>query len=69
MYGYSRKGEAECLITEYAPGGDLSKILYDEPMEFSLKMEMAEQIVAGMIYLHSKDIIHRDLKPSNILVR
>ncbi|XP_031747230.1 serine/threonine-protein kinase N2-like [Xenopus tropicalis] len=58
----------ECLVMEYAPGGDLSSIMdkYDLPLKCSIFY--AACIVQGLKFLHENNIVHRDLKPENILL-
>ena len=61
------------LIMEYAPYGDLNKIITDNN---KLKIYFSEtellniylQIASGLKAIHSKQIIHRDLKSANIFI-
>eukprot|EP01118_Nematostelium_gracile_P015413 TRINITY_DN6173_c0_g1_i2.p1 TRINITY_DN6173_c0_g1~~TRINITY_DN6173_c0_g1_i2.p1 ORF type:complete len:778 (+),score=161.64 TRINITY_DN6173_c0_g1_i2:127-2460(+) len=71
MYGFCRKDNYLCLVTEYVKGGNLSQCLKDREnfqMDIPKTIELAMNICTGMIYLHSRKVIHRDLKPANILI-
>eukprot|EP01117_Protostelium_nocturnum_P002699 TRINITY_DN1353_c0_g1_i1.p1 TRINITY_DN1353_c0_g1~~TRINITY_DN1353_c0_g1_i1.p1 ORF type:complete len:663 (-),score=165.35 TRINITY_DN1353_c0_g1_i1:43-2031(-) len=71
MYGFCRKDNFLCLVTEFVKGGNLSSLLHQETnlnLDLYLQVELALNICRGMVYLHSQDVIHRDLKPANILV-
>ncbi|XP_031747229.1 serine/threonine-protein kinase N2 [Xenopus tropicalis] len=58
----------ECLVMEYASGGDLRLLMdkYDLPLKCSIFY--AACIVQGLKFLHENNIVHRDLKPENILL-
>eukprot|EP01117_Protostelium_nocturnum_P020521 TRINITY_DN9271_c0_g1_i1.p1 TRINITY_DN9271_c0_g1~~TRINITY_DN9271_c0_g1_i1.p1 ORF type:complete len:640 (-),score=197.14 TRINITY_DN9271_c0_g1_i1:51-1970(-) len=70
MYGFCKKGNQTCLVTEYVREGNLSEVIRDESINipYSLVLDIAISIVRGMIFLHKKSIIHRDLKPANVLI-
>ncbi|CAG2102972.1 unnamed protein product [Medioppia subpectinata] len=38
-------------------------------VSYFIMLNMVEEILAGLIYLHNKGIMHRDVKESNILIR
>jgi len=71
MYGFCRKDNQICLVTEYVRGGNLADCLENEAeydLNEELQIKLALNISRGMVFLHNKRIIHRDLKPENILV-
>ena len=51
------------IITEYADGGDLSKVKLPPKQVFNVALELCD----ALRFLHENDVIHRDIKPSNII--
>jgi serine/threonine protein kinase len=62
------------LVMEFAPYGDLQRILSnrkefpDSKLSWKLRYRIALDIVNGISYLHSKMLIHRDIRSPNIFV-
>ena len=72
MYGFCKKDNLLCLVTEYVRGGNLAECLENDAeydLNMPLQIELALSISRGMVFLHNRHVIHRDLKPGNILVR
>nr|AML78840.1 putative LOV domain-containing protein [Chamaecyparis hodginsii] len=61
-----------CLITDFAPGGELFWLLDRQPTkavkEDAVRFYAAEVVVA-LEYLHCQGVIYRDLKPENVLIQ
>lgn len=62
--------EGVWLIMEYVKGISLSELI-NSGIHTAQFLEMAEQILEVLIYLHTRPlpILHLDIKPSNILIR
>lgn len=63
-----------CVLMEYAPGGDLAKLIVEQKKtgkkfpEEQIRRFLAE-IVSAMAYCHHElHLLHRDLKPANIFI-
>ncbi|KAH9302910.1 hypothetical protein KI387_014493, partial [Taxus chinensis] len=61
-----------CLITDFAPGGELFWLLDRQPKkiirEDAVRFYAAEVVVA-LEYLHCQGVVYRDLKPENVLIQ
>lgn len=61
-----------CLITDFAPGGELFMLVDRQPMkvlrEDAVRFYVAE-VVVSLEYLHCQGVIYRDLKPENLLLQ
>lgn len=69
LYGYFHDDRCVYLILEYAPNGEVYKILrksgpFSEPVAAQYLMQMAN----ALKYLHARNVIHRDIKPENLLI-
>lgn len=69
----NRRSLTKCLFIqmEYCDKGTLEQWLEkrrDQKPNKYLSLELYEQIVAGVDFIHSNGLIHRDLKPSNIFL-
>ncbi|GFQ82692.1 hypothetical protein TNCT_718601 [Trichonephila clavata] len=69
LYGYFYDESRVYLVLEYAPGGELYKVLqrckrFDE----KTAANYMAKIGSALKYCHSKKIIHRDIKPENLLL-
>ena len=70
---YEKNGNFLYLVMEYAPYGDLGKILQKRKKlkEYYSENELLNmylQIASGLKAIHAKQIIHRDLKSANIFI-
>jgi hypothetical protein len=70
--GASLQQSQTLLVMEYMPGGDLyRRIALDDAGEYlwyRRGAKLAQEIAAGLVYLHAKRILHLDLKSPNILL-
>ena len=56
------------IVTEWAGGGDLAKLLDGKPQPIAQVQQWVRQIASALGAAHARGIIHRDLKPANVLV-
>ncbi|KAM9369981.1 serine/threonine-protein kinase Chk1 [Phaethornis superciliosus] len=69
FYGHRREGATQYLFLEYCSGGELfDRIEPDIGMPEHEAQRFFQQLIAGVVYLHSMGITHRDLKPENLLL-
>mmetsp|Transcript_43600 Transcript_43600/g.102495 ORF Transcript_43600/g.102495 Transcript_43600/m.102495 type:complete len:320 (+) Transcript_43600:101-1060(+) len=58
------------MIMEYIEGGSMLDLI--ERMGGKLREDqtgmLMEQVLKGLVYLHSKGVVHKDIKPANLLI-
>eukprot|EP00271_Cylindrocystis_brebissonii_P020916 TRINITY_DN7221_c0_g1_i4.p1 TRINITY_DN7221_c0_g1~~TRINITY_DN7221_c0_g1_i4.p1 ORF type:complete len:684 (+),score=152.90 TRINITY_DN7221_c0_g1_i4:399-2450(+) len=72
LYASFQTSTHVCLITDYAPGGELFQLLDEQPhKQFpeDVARFFASEVLVALEYLHFKGVVYRDLKPENILIR
>lgn len=58
------------LVMEHIEGKNLKQILEEkDKLDEENAIEIFQQVLEGLGYLHAENIIHRDLKPENILIQ
>ncbi|XP_039286523.1 aurora kinase B isoform X2 [Nilaparvata lugens] len=71
MYGYFHDDTRVYLILEYAPKGELFKLMKATPNNRFPEEKAANivlQLTDALHYCHGKNVIHRDIKPENLLL-
>jgi serine/threonine protein kinase len=57
-----------CIFMEYINGKDLYDCMVDNLLTEKNKINIAKQLIDGLVYLHKNKIYHRDIKLENIMV-
>jgi len=70
LYNYFEDQSYVYLVMELCENGELYKFIQHrkQPLSEPQVRFIMEQVVQGLLYLHSHGIIHRDLKLSNLLL-
>jgi serine/threonine protein kinase len=70
LVSYFRHNEDFYLVQEYVEGETLLQVLKREgPLDQEFVLDLLEQVLPVLDFLHSQKIIHRDIKPENIILR
>jgi serine/threonine protein kinase len=70
MYELFESPDCAGIVMELVAGGDLYEFIKGtQGLEETLAADIFQQILAGIIHLHSMGVVHRDLKPENILLQ
>jgi len=56
------------VVMNYVAGRKLSDVIDGFPMEFTLAIDYAVQIVSALYAAHESNIYHRDLRPANVII-
>jgi serine/threonine-protein kinase len=56
------------LVTEFVEGRSLRALLQDGAISHDAALNMTDQLLDALVYLHEHGVVHRDLKPENVIV-
>ncbi len=57
------------MAMEYIPGETLTALIERHPpLPLTRRLELAEQLCAGLYHAHRSGVIHRDIKPANMML-
>jgi|GEM_PF-1158087 len=56
------------IAMEYLPGRSLREVLVAKRLSVDEAVDIARQVLAGLVHAHAAGLLHRDLKPENVLL-
>jgi serine/threonine-protein kinase len=69
IYDVGEQDGQPFIAMEYIEGETLAQVIRGgRPLLFTRKIELAQELCAGLGYAHRLGIVHRDIKPANIMV-
>ena len=68
LYEVGDEGGRTFLVSEFAPGETLKRVIAGQPMNPRRAVDLAAQIADGLADAHASDIIHGHLGPDAIIV-
>jgi len=68
IHDISKAKDRHFISMEFLEGVPLSEVISGEPMPLGQAIQVADQVLAGLEYAHSREVIHRDVKPDNIFL-
>lgn len=71
VYDFDREDDLVFLTMEQLDGAPLNEVLRGKTnidLDYKKKLDIIQQIAAGLAYAHSKGIVHSDLKPANLFL-
>jgi len=69
IHEFHREGDAACISMEFVEGESLRRVV-ERPAGVSIRygLQLARQMLAGLVEAHAQGVSHRDLKPENIMI-
>lgn len=68
IHDISKAKDRHFISMELLEGEPLSEVISGEPMPVARALRVADEILAGLEYAHSREVINRDVKPDNIFL-
>ncbi|KAG0222254.1 hypothetical protein BGW42_006751 [Actinomortierella wolfii] len=68
FYGTAYVDDHLVIIMDYAEGGTLEHAIDRRVLDWPTKTRIAQEIIRGLAYIHSKRILHRNLMSANVLL-
>ncbi len=69
LFAYFEQDQEFYLVQEYAIGHTLTEELKGKKWQEPAVIELLEEVLDILVFIHSKGVIHRDIKPDNIIRR
>ncbi len=69
VWDHFEEHEEFYLVQEYIPGENLEQILQQQQLDLIEALELLENTMSILAFVHQHRVIHRNLKPSNLTIR